>query len=201
MTRAILLTITLGIIVAGCDVFGTDPEPEERFGEVTASLNGNDWGAFPRAAVVYTEDVYVPHNDSMLSMQFDAFALNGFRTGALVMTFPFRGVGSYEIEHTEIAEAADTTVAASDTLAPVVSFYDTQHNVINAQLLLTEGDHFQVTIDAVNRNLGRISGTFDGTLVFFDGQAATSPTRNYPDTLRFTSGAFESEVDFVSAEE
>lgn len=199
MKRTILFTFGLALIVAGCDLFDSDSEPDEPFGAVTATLNGFDWGAYPRAAVVFTEDVFVPNNDSMLSMQFDALDVTGFRTGALVMTFPYRGVGSYDIPYATIDIEPDTTRA--DTLSPIVSFYDTQHNVINAQLLLEEDDEFRVTVDAVDRTRGEIRGTFDGTLVFHDGRSSTDPSRNYPDTLRFRNGAFESRVDFVSANE
>lgn len=196
------LFLILGATAAGCDLFRDDPEPEA-FGEVTATVNGQPWDAFPRAAVVYTEDVFVPQDDSMLSMQFDAFDLNGFRTGALVMTFPFRGTGSYDIPHTMTGRSDPDSAnpALPDTLFPIVAFYDTQHSNINAQLLLEEDDEFEVTIDGFDRERGEIRGTFSGRLVYFAGRRATDPSRNYPDTLRFADGEFESRFEFVSAED
>ena len=200
MNRMIIIAILVGGVLSGCDLFKSETQ-EEPFGEVTATLNGADWHAFPRATVVYTEEVYVPQNDSMLSMQFDAVSITGFRTGALVLTFPYRGPGEYVIDFDSVKIDPDSSDARPDTLASIVSFYDTQHNVINAHLVLEEDDSFRVNINEVNRALGYIRGRFDGTLVYHEGHHAGSPTRNYPDTLRFVDGVFESEVGFVSATE
>lgn len=198
MKRTLLISIALGITLSGCDLLQSDP-PEPPFGEVSASLNGAEWFASPRATVVFTEQVYVPRDDSMLSMQFDALTVSGFRTGALVMTFPYRGPGDYEIHYADVTLDPDTSGVTPDTLSSIVSFYDTQHNAISAHLALEEGNSFRVNIHEVDRNLGQFRGSFDGRLVYYDGQTAGSPNRNYPDTLRFVDGSFESEIDFVRA--
>lgn len=199
MTRIAILLLLLGTFITGCDLLGGQSEPDP-IGEVEATLNEGSWYAFPIAAVVYTEDVYVPQNDSMLTMQFDAMDIYGFRQGAMLMTFPFRGIGPYDIDRSEIAEPDTTETAAPDTLLPIVAFYDVQQNTINAHFLIAEEEPFHVTVDEVDRRQGEIRGTFSGTFVFADGRAFPSPFRNYPDTLRFTNGTFRSTLQFATAQ-
>lgn len=201
MTKIFSTTLlALLLLIAGCDL-GTDEDLDDDFGEVEATVNGQDWSALPRAALIFTGEAFSPQNDSLINMQFDEFEGRTYRRGALVLTFFYRGDGDYEIVRTEGAqiEGDPDDPSVLDTLQANVTFWDTNHDVLTARFSVDEDDPFRVVITSLDRSEGVIRGEFSGTVIFAEGAEDGAPVRNYPDTLRFTNGAFESAFDVLEA--
>lgn len=203
MKRALgAAALAAALLIVGCDT-GVDGDVEEEFGEVEATMNGQEWRALPQAALVFTREVFSPQNDSLISMQFDDFQTPTYRRGALVATFFYRGDGDYEIERTHVAriEGDPNDPSVLDTLQANITFWDTNHQTPTARFAVAEDEPFHVTITSFDRSEGILRGTFSGTLIFEEGASSDNPVRNYPDTLQFNNGEFESTIDEVDAGE
>ena len=133
--------------------------------------------------------MFEPVGDSLLALSLTATLPDGFRYGTLFVSVPFRGVGSYVIERTDLESGNNPD--GPDSLFTYARFYDEHHDVGVATLGVDSSAPFLLEVTGYDPLSNQIEGAFAGTFTFQEGRGPDDPLRNFStDTLRVERGAF-----------
>ena len=188
MIRTLLALLLCGSLVA-CDTNDDGCHQQAAGGYAEAEINGETTCLLTFTRLFYTNDVFIPEQDSLLTLGLTAALPDGFRYGTLFINTPFRGIGTYEIERTELRGGYSPD--GPDSLFSYARFYDVHHDVGVATFGVDPEEPFRLEVTGYDPASNEIAGTFSGTFTFQDGRSSDDPLRNFrTDTLRVERGAF-----------